>query len=675
YSYLGEPLYAEIDLTGVDVNDANLLQVSLANAKEFARAGIERPYFLTNLNFQVITYEKKLIVVVRTSKPVQSPYLEFLIALAWPGGDLIKEYTILLDPPPADLTSATRNKGYGQMAEEAARKASLTESPIQQQINLQKAQAQKKAAEAALKDVVHEGSKFSDQTFDLDIPKKPGAPAPGQPATPGHTGTTGTPATSGPTAPTGDVNEQGAYAQQRAKFTQEHAQAKAPTTLLQEVVSDLEENKNDQNTKLTIEAILADEQKHQAAEAATLKTTPQTAAQTPGHAAEQTPAQPGGQAPAQTPAQTHDQPTGHDGEQVNFSQVIKPSTSPTDADQKPQQLADKSRRGGIGASVQATPPKPPTPKSNYLYLGIILSLLLVAAGVAIAIKRGLLTNLVHKQQPEIEETPAAAPTEQPFADHTDENEFHAAIREFTQAEDADTEHIEITAVPAATAASPTETQATEAMPMQAVTEAPATSEIKEAQPDLDKFEEEFTNINLDELGMPQEPSEPEQPAPMPEAVPTSESASQSDIAEFNPVVETQATEPAATETPVTQTPVEEAPAAVQQPTLELAAEEPAAAPTNAAPAPGATDQVTGTTLTQEPESNLVLSEEGATLVGREEDSALIDNSEAVAKKIELAKQYIETGDNESAKDLLHEVIEVANDEQKLAAQILLTSIE
>src|SRR5579871_2678955 len=82
YSYLDEQLVAEIELTNFDGIDTNLLQVNLADTKDFDRAGIDRPYILTYLLFQKFTYNNKLFILVRTSRPVKTPYLEFLVEIS-----------------------------------------------------------------------------------------------------------------------------------------------------------------------------------------------------------------------------------------------------------------------------------------------------------------------------------------------------------------------------------------------------------------------------------------------------------------------------------------------------------------------------------------------------------------------------------------------------------------
>lgn len=100
YSYLNEPLDAEVELLGADSIDSDQVSVSLASAQEFARAGLERPFFLSLLRFEVVRSANHTFIKITSKDAIKQPYLDFLIDLAWPGGRLVRGYTLLLDPAP-----------------------------------------------------------------------------------------------------------------------------------------------------------------------------------------------------------------------------------------------------------------------------------------------------------------------------------------------------------------------------------------------------------------------------------------------------------------------------------------------------------------------------------------------------------------------------------------------
>ncbi len=72
----------------------------LATAEDFKRVGIERFFFLTGLQFHVEMRDRSHAVLrVTSAQPITEPYLNFLVQVIWPNGRLLKEYTVLLDPP------------------------------------------------------------------------------------------------------------------------------------------------------------------------------------------------------------------------------------------------------------------------------------------------------------------------------------------------------------------------------------------------------------------------------------------------------------------------------------------------------------------------------------------------------------------------------------------------
>ncbi len=110
-SALNQPLDAEIELLEVRDLGGNEVLPSLAAVEEFNKVGVDRPYFLTDLKFTpVLKPNGKSVIRVTSSKPVREPYLNFLLEVLWPNGRLLREYTVLLDPPlysPQTVVAAT----------------------------------------------------------------------------------------------------------------------------------------------------------------------------------------------------------------------------------------------------------------------------------------------------------------------------------------------------------------------------------------------------------------------------------------------------------------------------------------------------------------------------------------------------------------------------------------
>jgi len=102
-SNLNDPLDAEIKLLQLQGLTAGEVLPTLASNDDFRRAGVERSFFLSNIQFRVKENSSGDFVVTMTTKQaVREPFLNFLVEVNWPGGRLLKEYTVLLDPPVFD---------------------------------------------------------------------------------------------------------------------------------------------------------------------------------------------------------------------------------------------------------------------------------------------------------------------------------------------------------------------------------------------------------------------------------------------------------------------------------------------------------------------------------------------------------------------------------------------
>ncbi len=96
----GEPLYAEIPITGATPEDIRALQAQLASPTTFARIGLPRPQgVVADLRFEVVRGARPVIRVT-SSQPVQEDFLTFLMQVDAPQGRLVREYSIALGAEP-----------------------------------------------------------------------------------------------------------------------------------------------------------------------------------------------------------------------------------------------------------------------------------------------------------------------------------------------------------------------------------------------------------------------------------------------------------------------------------------------------------------------------------------------------------------------------------------------
>ena len=98
-SALNEPLAAEIDILGATVEELSSLTASIANRDTFLRFGAERPAFLASATFKVSHDLKgRPVLVIRSTDSFTEPVVNLLVDLRWHNGEVIRQYSLLLDP-------------------------------------------------------------------------------------------------------------------------------------------------------------------------------------------------------------------------------------------------------------------------------------------------------------------------------------------------------------------------------------------------------------------------------------------------------------------------------------------------------------------------------------------------------------------------------------------------
>ena len=96
-SALGRPLNAEIEL--VSQPGEQDIVARLASPDAFSRGGIDLSPALLSVRFNIERRGGRQILRVTTTQPVNEPFLDLLVDLQWNSGRVLREYTLLLDPP------------------------------------------------------------------------------------------------------------------------------------------------------------------------------------------------------------------------------------------------------------------------------------------------------------------------------------------------------------------------------------------------------------------------------------------------------------------------------------------------------------------------------------------------------------------------------------------------
>ncbi|MBB4844086.1 pilus assembly protein FimV [Paucibacter oligotrophus] len=100
-SALGETLKAEIDITSLTAEEAGSLKVRVAPPDAYRATGVEYNSVLAGTQVQVTRRDGKSYLRVSSDRAVQEPFVDVILELTWASGRLVREYTLLFDPPAA----------------------------------------------------------------------------------------------------------------------------------------------------------------------------------------------------------------------------------------------------------------------------------------------------------------------------------------------------------------------------------------------------------------------------------------------------------------------------------------------------------------------------------------------------------------------------------------------
>lgn len=99
-SALGEPLRAEIDVPDINADEASTLKASIASADAFRAAGLE---FNPALAGAQVSLQRRAdgrsFIRLSSDRPVNEPFVDLILEASWATGRIVRDYTMLLDPP------------------------------------------------------------------------------------------------------------------------------------------------------------------------------------------------------------------------------------------------------------------------------------------------------------------------------------------------------------------------------------------------------------------------------------------------------------------------------------------------------------------------------------------------------------------------------------------------
>jgi len=99
-SALNENLSANIALDLSSDEAIKDVTIQLASPEKFSEAGITWHYFLSDISFDIVEQgPNKFFIKAQSKDIIQEPFLEFLLEITWPKGQVFKTFTLLIDPP------------------------------------------------------------------------------------------------------------------------------------------------------------------------------------------------------------------------------------------------------------------------------------------------------------------------------------------------------------------------------------------------------------------------------------------------------------------------------------------------------------------------------------------------------------------------------------------------
>ena len=99
-SALGEGMRAEIDITSLSPEEAATLQVRLAPPEAYRAAGVDYNAVLSGATASVARRaDGRPFVRVTSDRAVQEPFIEVIVELNSASGRMVREFTLLFDPP------------------------------------------------------------------------------------------------------------------------------------------------------------------------------------------------------------------------------------------------------------------------------------------------------------------------------------------------------------------------------------------------------------------------------------------------------------------------------------------------------------------------------------------------------------------------------------------------
>lgn len=129
-SALGEPLRAEIDIAEITPEELASLKANVAAPDAFRAAGLEYSPALSNV--QVVLQHRangRPFLLLTSPRPVNDPFIDLILETRWASGRIVRDYTMLFDPPQTRQAAAAPASPLPPVAQPGARAAAPSAAP------------------------------------------------------------------------------------------------------------------------------------------------------------------------------------------------------------------------------------------------------------------------------------------------------------------------------------------------------------------------------------------------------------------------------------------------------------------------------------------------------------------------------------------------------------------
>ena len=105
-SALGEPLRAQIEVVDMTAEEAASLKTAIASPDAFSSAGLAYNPAMSDVQVKLLKQaDGRAVIELSSQRLVNDPFIDLLVEASWASGRIVRDYTLLFDPPSLQTTN------------------------------------------------------------------------------------------------------------------------------------------------------------------------------------------------------------------------------------------------------------------------------------------------------------------------------------------------------------------------------------------------------------------------------------------------------------------------------------------------------------------------------------------------------------------------------------------